>query len=314
MNKLIYEGFESPTLVEEIEKSPAKILLQELEYKYRLKTIAFSTSAYNKEIHFLVANPQGFTIAKVWTHTEDGNVVYNYRSPYYRKERGSDSADRETLRSKKLSSLMATLKRNDVVPPSDGTLLNHVSECFSQGVGLLDGHHGSDYKQSNLSSDDIHALLKKVFLGVNPDEKTMDISKQLLDKFESKDKIKERKQEDLIRFFDDGFIAVGADKLNHFMIGTVKRIPKEGDYPKFEVVKPFKRFTDIPEEYESIRAPLLMNKVVIDNKDNNTVFYANIIPAVSGYNSDLDLIGVCKSRADEFNSMWVLIPCSTLLN
>ena len=313
-NKLIYEGFDSPALVEEIEKSPAKILLQELEYKYGLKAIAFSTAPHNKEIHFLVANPQGFTIAKVWTHTEAGDVIYNYRSPYYRKERGSDSADRETLRSKKLSSLMATLKRNDVIPSPDGTLLNHVSECFSQGVGLLDAHHGADYKQNNLSADDIHALLKKVFLGVNPDEKTMDISKQLLDKFESKDKIKERKQEDLKRFFDSEFIAVGADKLNHFMIGTVKRIPKESDYPKFEVVKPFKRFIDIPEEYESVRAPLLMNKVVIDNKDNNTVFYANIIPAVSGYNPDLDLVNVMKSRVDEFNSIWTLIPCSTLIN
>jgi hypothetical protein len=314
MNKLIYEGFEYPTLVEEIEKSPAKILLQELNYKYGLKAIAFSTSQYNNEIHFLLANPQGFTVAKVWAYTEGGDVIYNYRSPFYRKERGSDVADRETLHSKKLSSLMATLKRNDVVPPSDGTLPSHVNECFSQGVGLLDAHHGSDYKQNNLSSDNIHALLKKIFLGVNPDENTMDISKQLLDKFESRDKIKETKQEDLRRFFDSEFIAVGADKLNHLVIGTVKRLPKEGDYPKFEVVKPFKRFTDIPEVYESVRAPLLMNKVVIDNKDNNTVFYANIIPAVSGYNSDLDLVNIMKSRVDEFNMIWTLIPCSTLLN
>jgi hypothetical protein len=313
-NKLIYEGFEYPALAEEIEKSPAKILLQELEYKYGLKTIAFSTAPYNKEVHFLVANPQGFAVAKVWTHTEDGNVIYNYRSPFYRKDRGSDTADRETLHSKKLSSLMATLKRNDVIPSSDGTLPSHVVECFSHGTGLLDAHHGSDYKQSNLSSDDIHALLKKVFLGVNPDEKTMDISKQLLDKFDVKDKIKETKQEDLIRFFDSEFIAVGADKLNHLVIGTVKRLPHENGYPKFQAVKPFKRYLEIPEEYENIRAPLLMNKVVIDNKDNNTVFYANIIPSFSGYNPDLDLIGVCKTRVDEFNSMWVLIPCSTLIN
>jgi hypothetical protein len=311
---LIYEGFETQQLSETIDKSTTKILLQELEYKYGLKTIAFSVSPYNKEIHFLVANPQGFAIANVWTHTEAGDVIYNYRSPFYRKERGSDVADRETLRSKKLSSLMATLKRNDVIPPSDGTLPSHVGECFAQGTGLLDSHHGSDYKQSNLSSDDIHALLKKVFLGVNPDEKTMDISKQLLDKFDSKDKIKEAKQQDLIRFFDNEFIAVGADKLNHLVIGTVRRLPKQGDYPRFEVVKPFKRFTDIPEEYESVRAPLLMHKLVVDNKDNNTVFYANIIPASSGYNPDLDLVSVMKARVDEFNSMWVLIPCSTLIN
>jgi hypothetical protein len=111
-NKLIYEGFDSPALAEAIEKSPTKTLLRELEYKYGLKAIAFSVSPYNKEIHFLVANPQGIAIANVWTHTEDGDVVYNYRSPFYKKERGSDTADRETLHSKKLSSLMATLKRN----------------------------------------------------------------------------------------------------------------------------------------------------------------------------------------------------------
>jgi hypothetical protein len=316
-NKLIYEGFEYPALVEEIEKSPAKILLQELEYKYGLKTIAFSTAPYNKEVHFLVANPQGFAVAKVWTHTEDGNVIYNYRSPFYRKDRGSDTADRETLHSKKLSSLMATLKRNEVIPPSDGTLPSHIGECFAQGAGMLDAHHGSDYKQNNLNADDLHALLKKIFLGVNPDENILDIGKQLLDKYDIKDKIKQAKQEDLKRFFDSEFIAVGADKLGHLLIGTVKRTPinavKDGYY-KHETIKPFKRYTEIPEEYESIRAPLLMHKVVIDNKDNNTVFYANIIPSVSGYNSDLDLISVCKNRVDEFNSMWVLIPCSTLIN
>ena len=311
---LIYDGFETQQLSETIDKSSAKILLQELNYKYGLKAIAFSVSPYNKDIHFLVANPQGFAIANVWTHTEAGDVIYNYRSPFYRKERGSDTADRETLRSKKLSSLMATLKRNDVIPSSDGTLLNHVSECFSHAAGMLDAHHGSDYKQNNLNADDLHALLKKIFLGVNPDENILDIGKQLLDKYDIKDKIKETKQEDLKRFFDSEFIAVGADKLGHLVIGTVKRLPEKDGYHKYETVKPFKRYLEIPEEYESVRAPLLMNKVVIDNKDNNTVFYANIIPAYSGYNPDLDLIGVLKNRVDEFNSMWVLIPCSTLIN
>ena len=318
-NKLIYEGFDYPALAEEIEKSPAKTLLRELEYKYGLKAIAFSPSntiyaTQAKDVHFLVVNPQGFAIAKVWAYTEDGAVIYNYRSPYYRKDRGSDSADRETLRSKKLSSLMATLKRNDVIPSPDGTLLNHVSECFSHAAGMLDAHHGSDYKQNNLNADDLHALLKKIFLGVNPDENILDIGKQLLDKYDVKDKIKETKQEDLKRFFDSEFIAVGADKLGHLVIGTVKRLPEKDGYHKYETVKPFKRYLEIPEEYENVRAPLLMNKVVVENKDNNTVFYANIIPSVSGYNPDLDLVNVMRTRVDEFNMIWTLTPCSTLIN
>jgi hypothetical protein len=109
--RLIYEGFENEMLEKCINDSPAKKLIHELNFKYGLKVVDKvdpHSLSRSSPISFLLADPNGFMVAKVWTDKECDDVVYNYRSPFYRKERGSDSADRETLHSKKLSTLMAT--------------------------------------------------------------------------------------------------------------------------------------------------------------------------------------------------------------
>jgi hypothetical protein len=270
---------------------------------------AIVTTNYSPQLQFLLADPSGFAIAKVWTHKEDGHDVYNYRSPFYRKERGSDSADRETIHSKKLSTLMATLKRQNVVPPPDGMLNKYPADSFNQAISMMDGYHGRDYKQTNFSADDVHKMLKVILLGESPSELDLNKCKETLDKWDGQDKIKVEKRKDIERFFDKEFYAIGADKLNHLVIGSVKRMPRQGtEYYTFEAVKPFKRMTELPDELKAIT---LMNKVHAEGK-NVTKFYANIIPSESGYNPDLDLINVSTRRTDEFNLAWTLVPCSTL--
>ena len=144
--KLIYEGFENEHLEHLINESSCKKLIQELNFRYGLKVISrFDENPLLRRSYetFIMADPSGFAVARVWVDKEDGADVYNYRSPFYRKERGSDSADRETLHSKKLSTLMATLKRNNVVPPSDGIINRFPADCFNQGISTMDTHHGS---------------------------------------------------------------------------------------------------------------------------------------------------------------------------
>ena len=312
MNKLIYEGFETEQLSESINNSSAKRLIQELNFKYGLKVIE-KLEPQNRwsTLAFLMVDPSGLAVAKVWTDTEDGVDVYNYRSPFYRKDRGSDSADRETIHSKKLSTLMATLKRNNVVPPSS-EILNYGSYCaesFNQAIGLMDSHHGRDYKQNTFSADDVHLMLKAILLRENPNELNLDECKKQLDKWDEQDRIKVKKREDIERFFNTEFYAIGADKLNHLVIGSVKRMPRQGhDNYKFDMVKPFKRVKDIPDEFKAV---LTMNKVHMEGK-NDIAFYANFFPQANGYNPDLDLINVCYRRVDEFNLAWTLVPCSTL--
>jgi hypothetical protein len=307
---LIYEGFETEQLSELINNSSAKKLIQELNFKYGLKVVdkvdphALSRSSPTS---FLLADPSGFMVAKVWVDKEDGHDVYNYRSPFYKKERGSDTADRETVHSKKLSTLMATLKRQDVVPPSSGMINKYPSESFNQGMGLMDAHHGRDYKNSSFSADEIHTMLKVILLGESPNELNLNNCKEVLDKWNGQDRIKVEKRKDIERFFFNEFYAVGADKLNHLVIGSVKAMPRQGtDNYSYEIVKPFKRMKELPDEFKAV---MLMNKVHAEGK-NVTKFFADIVPQASGYNPDLDLINVSTRFVDEFNPHWTLIPCS----
>jgi hypothetical protein len=308
--KLIYEGFENEHLEHLVNESPTKKLIQELNFKYGLKVVDKVDAhvlSRNNPISFLLADPSGFAVARVWTDKEDGHDVYNYRSPYYKKERGSDSADRETIHSKKLSTLMATLKRQNVVPPPDGMLNKYPADSFNQAIGMMESHHGRDYKNSSFSADQIHLMLKAILLRESPNELDLNKCKETLDKWDEQDRIKVKKREDIERFFLNEFYAIGADKLNHLVIGSVKRMPRQGhDNYKFEIVKPFKRVKEIPDE---LKAVMLMNKVHAEGK-NVTKFYANIVPATSGYNPDLDLININARNVDEFNCQWTLVPCS----
>ena len=308
--KLIYEGFENEHLEHLINESSAKRLIQELNFKYGLKVVDKVDAhalARNNPMSFLLAEPSGFMVAKVWVDKEDGHDVYNYRSPFYRKERGSDTADRETVHSKKLSTLMATLKRQNVVPPIGGTLMSVCKESFNAGINQMDSHHGRDYKNSNFSADQIHLMLKAILLRESPNELDLNKCKETLDKWDEQDRIKVKKREDIERFFLNEFYAIGADKLNHLVIGSVKAMPRQGhDEYYFQEIKPFKRVKELPDEFKAV---MLMNKVHAEGK-NVTKFYANIVPQASGYNPDLDLINVSTRPVDEFNYHWTLIPCS----
>jgi hypothetical protein len=308
--RLIYEGFEDDLLEKCINNSPAKRLIHELNFKYGLSVVEYvipDARLSRQHDKFLLANPNGFMVASVWVDKEDGHDVYNYRSPFYRKDRGSDSADRETIHSKKLSTLMATLKRNNVIPPPDGILNKLPADNFEQGANMIDGHHGRDHKNSNFSADEIHNMLKVILLGESTNELNINNCKEVLDKWDSMDRIKVEKQKDIERFFNNEFYAIGADKLNHLVIGSVKRMPRQGhNNYKYEVVKPFKRVKELPDE---LKAVMLMNKVHAEGK-NVTKFYANTVPQESGYNPDLDLINVYVRQVDDFNLAWTLIPCS----
>jgi len=123
------------------------------------------------------------------------------------------------------------------------------------------------------------------------------------------DRIKTEKRKDIDRFFNSEFYAIGADKLNHLVIGSVKRMPRIGtDHYSFETIKPFKRVKELPDELKAI---MLMNKVHAEGK-NVTSFYANTVPQESGYIPDLDLINIAVRSVDEFNLAWTLVPCSGL--
>ena len=204
---------------------------------------------------------------------------------------------------------MATLKRNNVIPPSSELLNKFPADNFNQGMSMMDSYHGRDYKNNNFSAEQIHLMLKTILLGESTNELNLNECKETLDKWNDMDRIKVRKREDIERFFNTEFYAIGADKLNHLVIGSVKRMYQiNRDITSYEVVKPFKRVKELPDELKAI---MLMNKVHAEGK-NVTSFYANTVPQESGYIPDLDLINIAVRSVDEFNLAWTLVPCSGL--
>ena len=304
-------GKDTSDLEELIDNSTSKNLIKELNFKYDYQVISAlkPPEIYNdKTIKYLMGRADGFALATVWTEGIGTELTYCYRSPYYRKERGSDSADREILRSKKLSALMATLKRHDVIPDKN-FMLKNLSDQWTYSAHLLEKSLGSHEKhRGELDIEDLHDLLRKV-VGESPN--TLDLNKcqLVLDKYDEADRIKVKKQEEVSRFYDKEFYCVGADDLDNLIIGTVKRVKMDKpDRYTCEVIKPFKRTLAMPEELQAV---MLMSKVALE--DRYSKFYANYIPRYDGYDSNLDIVFTSNnSRIDEYKLTWALIPCSTI--
>lgn len=305
MNYMV-EGFESEGLAELIDNAPAKRLIQELNFKYGMKVLSAKVAnnlGYAKTEFYLTESTGAFVVARVWTHKEDGLDVYNYRSPFYRKDRGSDTADRETIYSKKLSTLMSTLKRQNVVPSLDGLLKSRHEDAFRSGVHALHNHYGRLHKNHDLDTEDVHDLLRAV-VGETPDTLDKNKCKELLDKFNEVDKIKAKRDQDIARFFDNEFYAVGADGFGDLVIGTLK---KNDAHKKFDVIKPFKRVKDLS-NHEEIQPIMLMNKVIAES--NDAKLYGGYVISANSYLPDLDIVNACIRRVDEFDLTWMFIPCS----
>jgi hypothetical protein len=306
---LILQGFESDALVEQINNSPSKRLIHEIHFKYGLKVLNEDKG------EFLMCEPStGFAVAKVWTATEDNETVYNYRSPFYEKERGRNTADRETIHSKKLSTLMGTLKRQNVVP-SIGRLIDQHAEVWHRGMSVMKETFGKSTKQVDIDADVLHALLQKI-LGVSPDTKAYQIDtnicQELLDKYNKLDKIKEEKEQEVNRFFGNEFWCVGADNNGHLLVGSVKQIPTVSTqrlHDVYQIVKPFKRVRNL-DEYENLKPIMLMMKVHMQDKTDK--FIANTIPQTSVFLSDLDMIITYSFFLDSYNFVWALTPCSNV--
>lgn len=314
VEKLILDGFGSDRLVEQINASPTKKLINELNYRYGLKVLTTTQLPESwgvRPLEFVMCQPDtGFAVAKVWTIESAGEIEYNYRSPYYTKERGNDREDKETIHSKKLSSLMATLKRNDVVRDNDYLIKSAVEPVINDVESKIRESFGRGFKNNPFDGEGIHALLKAL-IGGSTNEIDYQQCKELLDKYEKIDRMREESVKEVDRFMGKEMLMIGADKLDHLVIGSVKREVigenKHGeDKCKYTIVKPFKRYHSAHER-EDLIPMLTMLKVHTEGKANE--WYANFIPRTTGFLQDLDVVLSCYRRPDEYNFQWVATPC-----
>ena len=124
MSRYYLDGFGTEDELNELLASDVLPLVRELQFKYNLKVMGKVMNVgypQTDKDSYMMCYPNGLAVGKVWTTkvggTNNDQLEFCFRSPYYAKSRGQDHNDRETIRSTKLSSLMAVLKRQEVVKP-----------------------------------------------------------------------------------------------------------------------------------------------------------------------------------------------------
>ena len=318
MVNYIYEGCD-PTgeLEKEMKASSVFNLIRELHFKYNMSVTGGEEINYYrvgnvKTRGFLMAKPDGLNICRVYMEKDDdGNEVYCYYSPYYQKERGSDSTDRKTLRSKRLSSLMSTLKKNDVVP--ECVTKNYATtRAYVQSVRQIADKVGNAHRSTNFNAEQEYSLLKALLNNESLPDELLIKAKQALISHNTTTNIREKRDEEVKRFFSKNYVVL-ADGTDSVVTGIVSMVENNGDH-YFEPIESLRRCktSDVGEHFPELAGYLAMLKVHTENMNNYGGLVGDCLPRTTHYFEDLDMITVMWDSPDHFKGVWMFTPCSTI--
>jgi len=300
---LFLDGYENSTIRHELMESPAFPLVREIVFKHGLRVARRTNTGW------LMCNQYGIAIGKAnCTKNPEGVLEYTWRSPYYMKERGSDRADKETIHSAKLSSLMGVLKSKKVIPSVE-TMIDRKTKMLGAPVRYMRRSLGDSGKNINTNVDFVHALLA-YYLHGETDSRGLSIDrnecKNLLDKCDKADSIKRMKDEKCDAFFLNPFYMIGVDEFGDYLIGKMRMVRTEvRDDPKVEVIEHFKRYKSI-EDYPDLLAFMTMTKAVYESR-GHTIHSG--LPIVDEYNDSLDAVFFYDTRPTHYDHTYVVTPC-----
>ena len=298
---LFLDGFENDKIKLELVESPAFPLVREIVFKHGLRVARHTNTGW------LMCNQYGIAVGKAnCTKNPDGVLEYTWRSPYYMKERGSDRADKETIHSTKLSSLMGVLKAKKVIP-SATLMVERKMKMLGAPVRYLRRSLGNSDKNINMDSNTVHALLA-YYLHGETDSRGLSIDrsecKNLLDKCDNADMVRRMKDEKAEAFFHNPFYMIGVDEFGDYLIGKIRMLPADTGEFKTEVIEHFKRYKSI-EDYPDLLAFMTMTKAVYENKHS----MHGGLPIVDEYNDALDAVYFYDTRPTHYDHIYVVTPC-----
>jgi superoxide dismutase len=291
-------------------------LIREIEFKYGLKVYKVEgKEGINSTPSFYMCYPNGIPCGEVFAKktkeldvrkcTQTDILIYNFKTPYYRKARGSSESDRSTISSKKISTLMGTIHRQKVIQPFIDIFNKDYRAPIFQGLNIMKNHFGKDNKFKSIATDDLHALVANA-LGENPNSYGLSLNlslcKNLLDHFNKCDNIEAEKLKQAKRFFGNPFYAIGVDRDKHIIIGKLKIVDD-----KMQIVEDFSRTLSLDHK-EDLTAILTMMKVANENKGDLTL---NCFPNKDEYDVGLDVVytSVWYRNRDDSIFHWTFIPC-----
>ena len=283
-------------LAQKLESSNLLGLVRELNHKYGF--VVYEEARFNNQTddNFLLTDGQGFPIGRVFIM--EGS--YCYHAPYVAKERGADDFDRHTFRSSKLSTLMSTLKRMNIVTSSDEVLKRFADSTIQNLVNKVIGSFPYQNKNS-LDGISAHILLSAMKDGKSLNDfiqSDRDKYLELLDKYNEADILSSRRKQGTEEMFKDTYLVLG-DALGHYLVADATYEYSNTQEFKIKPKTPFKRVKDLT-AYPKALSALTMNKVHMGeefkpyNKDS-------LVPLGDRYNADLELVYGYRSRNSIFD-------------
>lgn len=304
MSAMFYDGFEGS--MTELKASDTFPLIREMVFTYGLRVIRETQKG------FLMGHASnGIAIGKVFTRlNDDGKTEYCYASPYFRKERGNSDEDRRTLRSIKISSLMTSIKKMKAIP-SAKDMEERKTSLLSKPVTYMKRKLGDSRKHANLDANLIHGLLAHYF-GENPNSLGLsidqDICKNLFDKFNVADTLREIKRQRVAEFFCNPFYMIGVDEFGDFMIGKVQLRSPIDEIKDYTMVEPFKRYKDIEEGYPELIPFMTMMKLVYENKEVSKEPKRGLL-YTDEYDEALNAVFFYEGRTTHYDHTYIVTPC-----
>ena len=309
-----------------IATSECKLLVREICFKYDLKVMCTveRREAVDNKAFLLVRdgwNPIGEVYSRI-LRDNDGKefTEYSFYSHYYEKARGKNTDDRHTLRSKKVSSLMTTIKKMKAIPSDAVATMRKHTLQWGQNISHYEGSLGLERKavsDAGFHASDLQAMMEYV-IGESPNTNMtaaiQDKCKIALDKYKEIDKLNASTRQELSRLFDTAFYVVGASHTNQLVVGIARctntlSAQSRSQY-NFEMIKPVKLVENL-EEFPELLSVVTMWKIQREGKENNRKMLAGILPAgTTEVNKELDLVIDYEYGNTDYHFSWMMTPCA----
>jgi len=318
-NKLIHNiSHNDLKLSLQIATSDVKPLIMELNYKFGLSVIRQVDNKYAKGREaYLMAYPSGVPVGEAFIEQVDDYDAYCFYTPFYGKQRASDYVDRHIIRSKKISTLMGTLKSKDVMVKEEYLAHDKYYPMFSRTVGMVTDRIKHASKHHQLSVRQVHALLKMAIgdsTNTKPSDGDIELFRKTLEDYNKSDDTEALKADEIKRFYGNAFHAVCALKDGYYLVGKFRSTGKESNYrDMYETLEPVRLVKDFENEPE-LHPLMVMLKVAVDEgvfqKHGSTApEMANLIPLIDAYDESLDMVIYWSDRPSKYHGVWMLTPC-----
>lgn len=319
MQRFMLDGFQSEEDYAKLAASAVFPLVREMEFKYGLKVVRSVRVRAGERMDtmdaWLLAHKNGLATGLAFmnpVHDQASDKPeFCYRTPFYSKARGKNLTDRQTIRSTKVSSLMATLTKQKGIPTADELAEKTLGVCQNM-PRVMRMQMGDSQKSHRFTSDEIHALLLMA-LGESPKSEKVAVDlnkcKNTLDLFEKADTMEACKRADVMSLFANPFFVSCVDEAGDYIIGKFKAnvadhtIVSSLKALEFMTIEPFKRYKtyqDVPE----IIPVMTMVKQVYETERN-----IKGMPVTDAYNADLQAVFYYDTSPSLFDYALMATPC-----